>query len=83
MKVTITRIGNSRGVRIPKTIIEQVGLGATASMEVVNGRIVISPASFREEWDEAFRKASKRGESGLLDREALPPTKWEREGWEW
>lgn len=83
MKVTITRIGNSRGVRIPKTIIEQVGLGATASMEVVNGRIIISPASFREGWDDAFRKTARHGDDQLLDEGGFPPTKWEREGWEW
>lgn len=83
MKVAITRIGNSRGVRIPKSIIQQVGLGATASMEVVDGRIVISPSSSRDGWDDAFRKTPKRGDAGLLDKGSLAPTKWEREEWEW
>ncbi|MBI5816257.1 MAG: AbrB/MazE/SpoVT family DNA-binding domain-containing protein [Nitrospinae bacterium] len=83
MKLAVTRIGNSRGVRIPKTVIEQVGLGDSAELEVVSGKIVISPAPSRKGWAEAFRKKGGRGEDGLLDEGNIPRAKWDDDEWEW
>ena len=36
----LVAIGNSRGVRIPKAMIEQIGLGEDVELEVVDGTIV-------------------------------------------
>lgn len=54
MKVAIVPIGNSRGVRLPKAVLEQVGLGEEAELSVENGRIVLAPAAPRRGWVEAF-----------------------------
>ncbi len=55
MKVAIVPIGNSRGVRLPKAVLEQVGLGDAAELSVENGRIVLAPAAARRQgWAEAF-----------------------------
>ena len=45
MKARLIRIGNSRGVRIPKAVIDQVGLGDDIELQVEDGRVVITAAS--------------------------------------
>ena len=41
MKARLIKIGNSQGVRIPKILIEQVGLTEEVDMLVKNGALVI------------------------------------------
>lgn len=43
MKVAIIQIGNSRGIRLPKSVIDQCGLSDTAELHVEQNRIVITP----------------------------------------
>ena len=43
MNVDLVRIGNSRGVRIPKPIIEQCGFGNRVNFEVEGDRLIIGP----------------------------------------
>jgi antitoxin MazE len=42
MKVELVRIGNSRGIRIPKPILEQCGFQDTLELRVENDRLVMS-----------------------------------------
>jgi antitoxin MazE len=83
MKTDLVRIGNSRGIRIPKPIIEECGFGGTVELRVESNRLVVSPQrSARQGWAEAFRAAgSATGDKLLLD--PLPPGKFDREDWEW
>jgi antitoxin MazE len=85
MKTKIVKIGNSRGVRLPKSFIEESGLKNEVELEVENGKIIIKPISKnRESWDSAFRKITQNGDDVLLDSDALPnQTKWDEEEWEW
>ncbi len=81
VRTNIVRIGNSRGVRIPKALLEDCGLGRTVELEVENGRLVIRPVHHaRAGWDEAFRQMGERGDDELLDRESRGPTAWGRHG---
>ena len=58
MKADLIRIGNSKGIRIPKAIIEQCGLGDSVELAVENGQVIISAdLRPRRGWDEAFRLA--------------------------
>jgi antitoxin MazE len=45
MSVTLHRWGNSVGLRVPKPLLEQLGLGEGSKVEVKveNGRLVIEP----------------------------------------
>ena len=82
MRAHLVRIGNSRGVRIPKPLIEQAGLTDTVELTVKEGKIVISRATSRRDgWTEAAAQMAARGDDKLLD----PPTstKFDREEWEW
>jgi antitoxin MazE len=51
MKSTIRRIGNSRGVLLPKSFIEECGMKDVVEIELVDNAIVIRPASeLRKGW---------------------------------
>jgi antitoxin MazE len=84
MKARIVKIGNSRGIRIPKPLMEQTGLCEEGEIVVDENRLVIAPVeAVRFGWADAFRKMSDRGDDKLLDAGKLPPTSWEGEEWEW
>jgi antitoxin MazE len=44
MKARLVQIGNSRGIRLPKPLIEQAGLGEDVELVVRHGGILIEPA---------------------------------------
>jgi len=83
MKVAITRIGNSRGIRIPKPILEQAHIKDEVDLTVEDGRIVLrSVMSPRHGWSERFQKMNERGDDLLLEPDSHQ-SKWEKEEWEW
>ena len=44
MKVNIIKIGNSQGVRIPKTIMEQCGFRESVEMEIKDCNLILKPS---------------------------------------
>lgn len=62
------RLGNSRGVIIPKPLLAQVGLTDEAEMKVENGAIVLRPATRppREGWAEASRAIAADEDESLV-----------------
>jgi antitoxin MazE len=82
MKARLVHIGNSRGVRLPKPLIEEAGLSDEVELRVEQGGIVILPArSPRSGWAEAARELCDQGEDRLLD--APTPTHFDEEEWDW
>ncbi len=82
MKTRLVRIGNSRGVRIPKPLLEQAGLEEEVQLRVVEDRIVIEAARApRAGWEDAAKLVRERGEDGLLD--PATPTRFDETEWEW
>ena len=72
MKTKLIKIGNSRGVRIPKPLIEEAGLGTEVQLRVVGSGLLIEDASApRTGWDKAAQRLRESGDDGLLD-EPLP-----------
>ena len=83
MRVKLVRIGNSRGIRIPKVILEQCGLQETADLQVERDRLVIARERRpRQDWEEAFVVAGPSSNDETL-LEALPSNKFDREDWRW
>ena len=81
----LVKIGNSKGVRIPKALIEQAGLeGSELELKVVRDGLLIRPLKQpRQGWDEAVKIALERGEVAY-DREWLEAdldgqTVWEQQ----
>ncbi len=85
MKTRIIQIGNSQGIRIPKVLLEQSGLGAEVELKVSKEQIIIRPVRKpRQGWEEAFQEMAKQGEDQLLDKEELPyQSSWEQDDWVW
>ena len=83
MKARIIQIGNSRGIRIPKAVLEQAHLSEEVQIEAEPDRIVISSTHFpREGWDETFRLMAERGDDRLLE-EPPPLTSFDEVEWQW
>ena len=83
MKLALVRIGNSRGIRIPKPLIEQCGFGDTVELHVEEDRLVIAPdRSPRQGWKEAFAAAGSTAHDALL-LEGLPANEFDAEEWTW
>ncbi len=88
MKARIVKIGNSKGIRIPKPLLEQTGLADEVEIRVEDNRLVIAsalpePPPPRHGWAKAFKEMAATGDDTLLDGERALPTLWEGEEWEW
>jgi antitoxin MazE len=82
MKTHLVRIGNSRGVRLPKPLIAQAGLTEEVDLRVQAGTIVIARVtSPRSGWADAARKMRQREDDQLLD--PITSTRFDDEEWEW
>lgn len=82
MKTKLVPIGNSRGVRIPKPLLEQAGLENDVELRVVEGGIMVLAIGLRRAgWAEAAEKVRERGEDGLLD--AQIATDFDESEWKW
>jgi antitoxin MazE len=82
MKSRLVRIGNSRGVRLPKAIIAQAGLTDEVELGVRDGAIIIARATAaRSGWADAARQMRQRGDDLLLDPPV--PTLFDEKAWEW
>jgi len=82
MKARLVRIGNSRGVRLPKPLIEEAGLTDDVEVRVRGGALIIMSATRpRSGWAEAAKRMRQRGEEGLLDEPTS--TRFDGEEWKW
>ena len=83
MKASIVRIGDSKGIRIPKVVLEQTHLSGEVELEVRDRQIVIRPARKpRQGWTQKFRAMAERGDDKMLDAEAVRQTSWDEEEWQ-
>lgn len=71
--LTVVQIGNSRGIRIPKTILEQCAIDKELELEVEDGKIVLRPrkGTPRAGWMDAFKRMAAAGDDRPLIDEAL------------
>lgn len=83
MKTELIRIGNSRGIRIPKPLIEQCGLRDVVDLRAEKGRLIVSPQRrVRQGWEEAFRTAGSAANDELLLQD-LEPNEFDSKEWRW
>ena len=82
MLVTIIPIGNSKGIRLPKAILEQLEITDKVDLEIEDRRIILKPVQRtpRAGWPEAFEKMHERKEDAILMPEEDVDEAFE---WEW
>jgi antitoxin MazE len=82
VKSRLIRIGNSRGVRLPKPLIEEAGLDEEVEVQVRGSAVVISSrAAARTGWADAARLMRERDDDRLLD--APTRTRFDDKEWRW
>jgi len=81
-KTRIIRIGNSRGIRVPKVLLEQAELPDEVELQAEPGRLVVRAAHGpRAGWAAAAKAMRARGDDQLLD--APTPTRFDEKDWQW
>jgi antitoxin MazE len=84
MKTRIVKIGNSQGIRIPKPLLDQTGLGEEVELEMHRNQIVIRPVyRARYGWESQFKAMAEQGDDKLLNGDVLTLTTWDEDEWEW
>ncbi len=82
LRSKIIQIGNSRGVRIPRPLLEQAGLENEVEMSVEGNKLVISSAHQpRKDWEARFAAMAEHGDDQLLDEPAA--TAFDEDEWTW
>jgi antitoxin MazE len=67
MEVSVIKIGNSKGIRFSKTIIERYNIRDTVDLILDKGQIIIKPLSKpRKGWEEAFKEMHLNGDDNLI-----------------
>jgi len=84
VRTRIIKIGNSRGIRIPKSLLEHAGLSEEVELEAQQNQVVIRAVGKpRQGWEEAFRGMAEHGDDQLVDEDLTGRTSWDEEEWEW
>ncbi len=67
MELSIIRIGNSKGVRLSKTLIEKYNIKDKVELILEKGYLILKPISSpRKGWETAFKEMNENGDDQLL-----------------
>ena len=67
MELSIIKIGNSKGFRLSKAVIEQYNIKDKVELILEKGYMIIKPITdSRKNWDAAFKNMNKNGDDKLL-----------------
>jgi antitoxin MazE len=81
MKAQIIRIGNSQGIRIPKTMIEDGKLSGEVELELhEDGILIRSLRKPRANWDSSFKSVSDIDDDLQVEGAS---TEFEKKEWQW
>ncbi len=84
MCTKIVPIGNSRGIRIPKAMLEHCGFGHEVELQARNGALILRLVKTpRAGWSEAFFGMAATKDDFLVHKDASVSTQFDAEEWEW
>lgn len=67
MELSVITIGNSKGIRLSKTILEKYNIQDKIELILEKGFIVLIPkAEPRKNWEKAFKTMHENGEDQML-----------------
>jgi len=67
MEISIIKIGNSKGVKLPREVIERYNIKDKVQVIFEKGQIVLRPVNIpRKGWDKAFKQMHENGDDQLL-----------------
>jgi antitoxin MazE len=85
MQINVVKIGNSRGIRIPKKVLDQCHVEDVLELAIQNDEIVLTPVHRkpREGWTDAFEASAREYGEEPLDQEWLDAPLENEEEHEW
>lgn len=84
MLVDLIQIGNSRGIRLPKFLINQCGIKKTVDIEVVDSNLVLKPVNkARKGWAENILSSSSNNQDNDIKSFESVQNSWDETEWEW
>jgi antitoxin MazE len=67
MELSVINIGNSKGIRLSKTVLEKYNIQDKVELILEKGFIILKPKlEPRKNWEESFKKMHKNGDDNLL-----------------
>lgn len=67
MEASIIKIGNSKGLRLNKQILEQYHIKDKVELILEEDKIILKPIEApRKGWNEIFKRMSKNGDDNIL-----------------
>lgn len=67
MEISVIKIGNSKGIRLSKTLLERYNIKDSVELIMEKEYIILKPkAEIRKGWSEAFREMNERGDDRAL-----------------
>jgi antitoxin MazE len=67
MEISVINIGNSKGIRLSKTILEKYSIRDKIEIILEKGYIILKPKTEpRKGWEKAFKKMHEDGDDQLL-----------------
>jgi len=67
MELSIIQIGNSKGFRLSKTLIEKYNIKDKVELILEKGQMILKPIpSPRKDWEKAFKEMNENGDDQLL-----------------
>ena len=73
MDLAVVKIGNSKGIRLSKTILEKYEIKDTMEVILEKDHIILKPKTKpRKGWDKAFKKMHSNGDDKLIMPDVFP-----------
>lgn len=67
MDVAVIKVGNSRGIRLSKTLIERYNIRDSVELIMEKGYMILKPkAEVRKGWEDSFRMMHDNGDDKAL-----------------
>ena len=81
-KTRIVQIGNSKGIRVPKVLLEHAQLPDEVELQAEHGRLIVRAAQEpRAGWADAAKAMRARGDDRLLD--PATTSQFDEKEWQW
>jgi antitoxin MazE len=82
MLISVVQIGNSKGIRLPKAIIDQCKISDKIDLEIKDNEIILHPIKnkAREGWAEKFKLMAENGDDKLVIEDSIDI---DMKNWEW
>ena len=66
MELKVVQIGNSKGIRIPKSLLKQYNFKDKVLVDLKEDGLLIKPKKVRDGWAESFKEMAKNGDDQLI-----------------